>query len=116
LQEFRNRSPGENPRLAWLKAQILHAVRSEMAMRLEDALRRRTSMMLFSHDNGMTYVEELGAEMGRLLGWQPTRLAEEIAYYRRSVDGMFAWRQGISAPDTRARSEAPSTGLDEGWG
>jgi glycerol-3-phosphate dehydrogenase len=80
------------PRLAWRLAQLRRAVTAEMAMRLEDVLRRRTSLLLFSADNGMADVDALGQEMGRLLGWSAARCGEEVASARRLAGDMLAWR------------------------
>lgn len=79
-------------RLAWQLAQVRHAVQAEMAVRLEDVLRRRTSMMLFSPDNGMAHVAELAQEMAGLLGWSEQRTADEAASCRELVRQMHAWR------------------------
>jgi glycerol-3-phosphate dehydrogenase len=80
-------------------------------MRLDDALRRRTSIMLFSPDTGLTHVNELGAEMGRLLGWAPARVADEVTRYRQFVQDMFAWREQAGAANGRATHQANSAML-----
>jgi glycerol-3-phosphate dehydrogenase len=84
------------PRLAWRLAQLRRAVNAEMAMRLEDVLRRRTSLLLFSPDNGLADVDALGEEMGRLLDWSAARLSEEIASARKLAEDMLAWRAGAA--------------------
>jgi glycerol-3-phosphate dehydrogenase len=83
---------GGDPAIAWWIARLRHAVRVEMAMRLEDVLARRTSALLFTPDNGLGPVELLGAEMGRLLGWDGARIDAEVARYRGVVRGMWRWR------------------------
>ena len=97
LADYEARREGQPPRRAWRLAQVRRAVSVEMAMRLADVLRRRTSLLLFSPDNGMDDVTELGEEMGRLLCWSPQRVAEEIADARALVDQMFTWRSAASA-------------------
>jgi glycerol-3-phosphate dehydrogenase len=83
---------GGDPSLAWWMAQLRHAVRAEMAVRLEDVLARRTSALLFTPDNGLGHVEALGAEMGLLLGWDEARVDAEVARYRSIVREMWRWR------------------------
>lgn len=77
----------------WLRAQMRHTVRSEMAVRLDDVLYRRTSMMLFSKHNGRPYVDTLAAEMGQLLGWSAGRVQEERSRCHAEIDAIHAWRQ-----------------------
>lgn len=81
-----------DPSLAWWTAQLRHAVRAEMAVRLEDVLVRRTSALLFTPDNGLSHTEALAAEMGRLLGWDSARVEAEVARYRSIVSDMWRWR------------------------
>ena len=81
---------GGDPSLAWWIARLRHAVRVEMAVRLEDVLVRRTSALLFTPDNGLSHTEALAAEMGRLLDWDSARVEEEVARYRSIVSDM--WR------------------------
>jgi glycerol-3-phosphate dehydrogenase len=83
---------GGDPALAWWTAQLRHAVRVDMAVRLEDVLARRTSALLFTPDNGLRHAEALAAEMGRLLGWDRARVDAELAGYRSIVREMWRWR------------------------
>lgn len=86
-----------DPAEAWWVAQLRHAVRHEMAVRLEDVLARRTRALLFTPDNGIAHLERLGSEMGELLGWSAARLASEIARYRETVAAMWHWRESDRA-------------------
>jgi glycerol-3-phosphate dehydrogenase len=92
LADYERLSADRTPRLAWRLAQLRRAVDAEMAMRLEDVLRRRTSLLLFSPDNGMADLDALANEMGRLLGWSAARLSEEVAGARKLGEHMLAWR------------------------
>lgn len=76
----------------WLSAQLRHAVKHEMAVRLEDVLARRTETFLFTAGNGRAYVESLAQEMGEMLGWTPDRVAAESQSCLDQIDAMFAWR------------------------
>lgn len=80
-------------RLAWLRAQLRHAVKHEMAVRLEDVLARRTSTLLFSVGNGREFIETLAVEMGGLLDWSPERVAAEQQRTEALIAAMFAWKQ-----------------------
>lgn len=83
-------------RLAWQKAQLEHAVTAEMAVRLEDVLARRTTLLLFSPDNGLAHVDELARQMGGLLGWTEQQALREADHCRRLAQAMFAWRAGVA--------------------
>jgi glycerol-3-phosphate dehydrogenase len=92
LDDYQARRADQPPRRAWRLAQLRRAVTAEMAMRLEDVLRRRTTLLLFSPDNGLADLEALGQEMGRLLDWSATRLDDELAAARKLAEDMLAWR------------------------
>lgn len=63
-----------------------------MAVHLEDVLRRRTELMLFTRGNGLEHLEALAGEMAALLGWSEERRAKEVVQCREEVRAMFAWR------------------------
>ncbi|MGH2499818.1 MAG: FAD-dependent oxidoreductase [Candidatus Limnocylindria bacterium] len=88
------RLDGGDPNLAWWTAQLRHAVRAEMAVRLEDVLARRTSALLFTPDNGMRHATALATAMGRLLDWDDARVEAEVARYRSTVRDMWEWLGG----------------------
>jgi glycerol-3-phosphate dehydrogenase len=77
---------------AWLRARTQHAVRHEMAVRLEDVIKRRTDLMLFTRGNGLPHLEILADEMTGLLGWTATRREQEIDQCRQAIRAMFAWK------------------------
>ncbi len=66
-----------------LKAEIVHAVREEMAQRLTDVVLRRTDLGTgdFPGDAALT---QCGAIMARELGWSPERTAQEIDVVQRA--------------------------------
>jgi glycerol-3-phosphate dehydrogenase len=66
--------PGSNEVIG---AQIVHAVREEAAVRLSDAVRRRTGLGSAGHP-GTAAIEACGRLMAAELGWDEARLAEEI--------------------------------------
>ncbi|HLO02898.1 MAG TPA: glycerol-3-phosphate dehydrogenase/oxidase [Symbiobacteriaceae bacterium] len=85
--------PARSTEHQWLSAQLRHAVKHEMAVRLEDVLARRTETFLFTAGNGREYVESLAQEMGEMLGWSTERVAAESKSCLAQIDAMFAWRQ-----------------------
>jgi glycerol-3-phosphate dehydrogenase len=82
----------DEPALRWLRAMTRYAVDCEMAQRLEDVYRRRTGLMLFSHDNGRSWLETLASDMAELLGWSADRRREEISRTMLAIDRMFTFR------------------------
>lgn len=92
MGELEGQTPVEG-RLAWLRAQLRHAVKHEMAIRLTDVLARRTSTLLFSEGNGREYIDVLAAEMGGLLDWSPERVTAEREHAQALIAAMFDWKQ-----------------------
>jgi glycerol-3-phosphate dehydrogenase len=84
-----------DPAADWSRAMTRHAVRAEMAQRLEDVWSRRTDLMLFSDTNGRQLIEPLGAEMAELLGWSSARLEQEKQRVAAGIDSMFRWRDAF---------------------
>lgn len=97
LEDYQAFAASREPRLAWLKAQVRQSVRGEMAVRLDDIMRQRTSMILFNSDNGLAHVEELAAVMGRMLRWSTDREIEEVSRCQQLAQEMFAWREEMPA-------------------
>jgi len=65
------------------KAEVAFAVRREMAVRLDDALRRRTDAGSAGHP-GADAAAAAAAVMASELGWPASRVEEEIAAFDRS--------------------------------
>jgi glycerol-3-phosphate dehydrogenase len=53
------------------RAEVIAAVESELAVTLEDVLRRRTQLALFDPAGGTAVADEVAALMGERLGWSP---------------------------------------------
>jgi glycerol-3-phosphate dehydrogenase len=64
-----------------LKAEVIHAVREEMAVKLADCVFRRTELGT-AGDPGSEALEACAELMGRELGWSPDRIASELAEVR----------------------------------
>jgi glycerol-3-phosphate dehydrogenase len=80
------------PGLPYLKAEVAHAVRHEMALTLEDTLTRRTHVLDQVWDNGLDVAPEVAALMGAELGWSEEERARQIEGYRRKVEQTRRWR------------------------
>lgn len=82
----------ENPLLAApiardsnvLRAELVHAAREEMALRLADAVMRRTELHLEGAVDDAT-LSDAAALVGGVHGWNETRVAEEIAHTRSAL-------------------------------
>ena len=61
-----------------LKAEVVHAVRSEMALKLTDVVFRAISDLGTGGHPGQTALREAAFIMARELGWEQPRLEEEL--------------------------------------
>ena len=68
-------------------AEIVHAVRSEWARTIGDALLRRTALGL-APCQGLDCIDVVAQLMGRLLGWDAERTRSEVAAYCREIEPM----------------------------
>lgn len=75
-----------------LRAEIVHAVREEMAVRLADVVFRRTDLATGAHP-GRRALEEAAALVGRELDWDPRTRADELA----DVERRFAFGAPLAA-------------------
>lgn len=67
------------------KAELVHAVRQEMATTLEDLMVRRTSIFFWDPEGGLATIDRIADEMASLLGWSDERRADEVANYTALV-------------------------------
>ncbi|HEY8454734.1 MAG TPA: glycerol-3-phosphate dehydrogenase/oxidase [Actinopolymorphaceae bacterium] len=70
----------------YLAAEVVYAVEAEGALHLVDVLARRTRIFMETPDRGTHAAPNVARLMGRVLGWDDDRRAEEIASYRRLVE------------------------------
>ena len=75
-----------SPELAVTRAEVEYAVEEEMAMTLEDFLERRSRLLLWDPDSGLTAAERVASIMGGLLRWDAGRVRREITTYQAYVD------------------------------
>jgi glycerol-3-phosphate dehydrogenase len=80
-----------------LAVEAAYAVRNEMAVTLEDFLRRRTSLMLFGQMDGGALAEGAARVMARALGWDGKETSRQLDEYRGAVDKMLAFSSRAEA-------------------
>jgi glycerol-3-phosphate dehydrogenase len=92
--------PGAGP---YLGAEIVYACTHEGAVRLDDALARRTRITIETRDRGTVAASHAATLMAAELGWDDTRTAAEVARYREMIAAELA---AESMPDDRSAFEA----------
>jgi glycerol-3-phosphate dehydrogenase len=70
-----------------IEAEVLHAVRRELAQRVEDVLVRRTHLYYELTDHGVSAARRVAELMGSELGWDEDRVREEAARYTEFAAG-----------------------------
>jgi len=80
---------GENlhPRLNFVKAEVVWAVREEMARTVEDVLARRVRALFLDARASMEMAETVAQLMAPELGWSETRIKEEVKKYLALAEG-----------------------------
>lgn len=86
------------PDLPYLWDEVAFATTEELALRLDDVLRRRTLLFLQDRDQGLGVCEEVATLMGGLLGWSEEQRAAEVERYRERVAASRAFRSEAVAP------------------
>jgi glycerol-3-phosphate dehydrogenase len=76
------------PGLPYIWAEVPHAVRREMAVTLEDLLRRRTHVFYETADGGMGVARAVAARMAEHpgIGWGPAEIDAQVEAYREAVE------------------------------
>lgn len=99
---LRHLDPEVPPAPALLRAQVLHAVGSEMARKLTDAVFRRTGIGSTGHP-GRGALLLCARTMGTALGWDEARVLEEV----RETDAAYPpWAARRADPEEGARPDA----------
>jgi len=75
-----------HPDLPYLRAEVIHAVRFEAALHLEDVLTRRTRLSVESWDRGTDSALQVAQLMARELGWDESRVHREVEHYVKRVE------------------------------
>lgn len=98
LLELAQQNPGLaaslHPELPYLKAEVVHSVRNEMATTLDDILSRRLRARLLNATASSEVAPQVASLVASELGWNEQRTATEIDCYRQSVEHeLFSWRK-----------------------
>ena len=72
--------------LPYLRAEVVHAVRHEMARTLGDVLDRRLRARILDRDGAAAAASDVAALVGPELGWSRAEADANVAEYRRSLD------------------------------
>ncbi|HEX7243614.1 MAG TPA: glycerol-3-phosphate dehydrogenase C-terminal domain-containing protein, partial [Longimicrobiaceae bacterium] len=74
--------------LPYLWAEVAHAVTREMALTLEDVLRRRLHVFYEAADGGMPVARAVAERMAPLpgIGWDDAAVEEQLGAYRAAVE------------------------------
>ena len=73
------------PSLPVTRAEVEYAVREELALTVEDFMERRSRLLLWAADNGVSALAGVASTMGAALGWDAVRVRDEAARYRALV-------------------------------
>ena len=71
--------------LPYLRAEVIHACRGEMALTPEDVLARRTSIILEDRWRGLGVLDEVTALMAGEYGWSEAQKRERAEMYRQKI-------------------------------
>lgn len=91
-----------------LRAEIVHAVRAEGALHLEDVLTRRTRVSIETWDRGTVAAEPVARLMAAELGWDEETVGREVEHYLKRVEAeRESQRQDDDLSADAARLGAP---------
>jgi glycerol-3-phosphate dehydrogenase len=103
------------PGLSYRAAEAVHAVRSEMAITLDDVLTRRTRARLFDRDATLAAAPGVAALIAPYLGWDEAETDRQVARFRdlcaaEAAAGMVGEAElvGPAPPSTSTASEPSS--------
>jgi glycerol-3-phosphate dehydrogenase len=69
-----------------IEAEVVHAVRRELAQRVEDVLVRRFHLYYEHPDQGVSVARRVAELMGEELGWDPEQVRAEAERYLEFVN------------------------------
>ena len=81
-----------DPELPYVAAELLFAVRSDLACEVEDVLRRRVPLALLSKTRDLAVAEETATLLAREQGWSEQRRAESLLQYRSTLSTARMWQ------------------------
>jgi glycerol-3-phosphate dehydrogenase len=71
--------------LDYVRAEVIHAARNEMALTVDDILSRRTRARLLARDASADAADDVAALMAAELGWDATEQRRQVEHYRALV-------------------------------
>jgi glycerol-3-phosphate dehydrogenase len=77
----------------YLRVEPVYSATHEGALHLDDVLTRRTHIAIEAEDHGLAAAAEVASLMAPELGWDESRVAEEIGHYRARVDAEIGAQQ-----------------------
>jgi glycerol-3-phosphate dehydrogenase len=81
-----------DPELPHVAAELVFAIRSDLACEVEDMLRRRVPLALLSRTQGLDVAEETANLLARERGWSEQRRAHSLLQYRAAVSTSRMWQ------------------------
>jgi len=79
-----------------MRAEIVHAIRREMALTLSDLLVRRTHIAYEARGHGVAEAADIVELAARQLDWTPGRQATELTAYLKDVERTMAFQAALS--------------------
>jgi glycerol-3-phosphate dehydrogenase len=87
-----------------LRVEAVYAAAEEMALTLEDFMARRTDLMLFDHNHGLSAASEAARLMARVLRWDRRQQRQQVQRYREAAAAMTAF---ATAKEQAAAEKSP---------
>ena len=92
----------------YLRAEVVYAVTHEGARHLDDVLTRRTRISIETFDRGVAAARPAADLMAGELGWDATRLDDEVDHYLRRVEAERQSQRALTDQEAdEARVQAP---------
>ncbi len=102
VAELTRENPGWRERLVqgypFIRAEVVHAVRAEMACTLRDVLARRIRLEILDWEATVAAIPAVASIMAEELQWTEQRRAQEMLEYRRMIES-FGQMAGITMPE-----------------
>ena len=92
-----------DPELPHVAAELLFAIRCDLACEVEDVLRRRVPLALFSRTHGLDVAEETATLLARERGWSEQRRAQSLLQYHAAVSTSRTWQTTRDRESARAK-------------
>ena len=101
-----SRRPLDRRASPYSRAEVVYAVRAEMARTVDDVLSRRTRARLLARDASAAAADDVAALMAAELGWSDDERDRQVAQYRALIDEERT--RGRPARDRARRPVAPA--------